>query len=55
MSDCSVSKEFAPDALIYSKLNYCCALLVVIAMKVRRIDVDEVILSAFFVANDVFK
>lgn len=48
-------KAFIPYALIYFKLNYCYEMLVVIEMKALHIDIEEVMLSNFFIAQDVFK
>jgi hypothetical protein len=55
MTICSMLKAFIPYALIYFKLNYCYEMLVVIEMKVPHIDVEEVMLSNFFIAQDVFQ
>ena len=55
MTVCSILKTFIPYALIYFKLNYCYATLVVIEMKALYIDIEEVMLSNFFIAQDVFK
>ena len=55
MTVCSILKTFIAYALIYFKFNYCYATLVVIEMKALHIDIEEVMLSNFFIAQDVFK